>query len=219
MILIPFPPEFVVLKKTVLLPLAAILIASPAWAQLARISASTTALSFNGSSGNVSSQPLTITSTGHRSVTIQKLSFSNGAFYGSSAPLPVTLSPGQRLVMKVVAKPQGTAQRGTLTIDSTANDPAVSLSETDTTPPAASHSASLTWSAPSSSSDPVDSYHVDRAVSGSTAYTTVGTTAAASTAFTDRSVTAGQTYVYEVRAVDQSGNMSKPSNTVTLTIP
>jgi fibronectin type 3 domain-containing protein len=60
---------------------------------------------------------------------------------------------------------------------------------------------------------------VERAASGSTAYAAIGTTAAASTAFTDNSVTAGQTYVYEVRAVDQSGNMSQASNTVTLTIP
>jgi fibronectin type 3 domain-containing protein len=133
--------------------------------------------------------------------------------------LPATLSPGQRLIVKVVAKPQSTAQTGTLTINSTANDPTVSLSETASTPPPASHSASLTWSAPSSSSDPVDSYQVDRAASGSTAYAAIGTTAAASTAFTDSSVTTGQTYVYQVRAVDQSGNMSKASNTVTLTIP
>ena len=211
------------MKKTVLLPLAAILIASPAWArQHARtssIGASTTTLSFNGSSGNVSSQPLTITSTGQQSVTIQSLSFSNGTFYGSSAPLPATLSPGQRLIVTVVAKPQSTAQTGTLTINSTANDPTVSLSETASTPPPASHSVSLTWSAPSSSSDPVDSYQVERAASGSTAYAAIGTTAAASTAFTDSSVTAGQTYVYEVRAVDQSGNRSQASNTLTLTIP
>lgn len=211
------------MNKQFVLPLAAMFIATPIWARQhhggSSITASTSALSFNGSSGNVSSQPLTITSTGQQSVTIQRLSFSNGTFYGSSAALPVTLSPGQRLIVTVVAKPQGTAQTGTLTIDSTANDPTVSLSETASTPPPASHSVSLTWNAPSSSSDPVDSYQVDRAPSGSTAYAAVGTTAAASTAFTDSSVTAGQTYVYEVRAVDQSGNMSKPSNTMTLTIP
>jgi hypothetical protein len=211
-------------KKQFVLPLAAMFIATPIWARQhhgggSSISVSATALSFNGSSGNVSSQPLTITSTGQQSVTIQKLSFSNGTFYGSSAPLPVTLSPGQRLIFTVVAKPEGTAQSGILTIDSTANDPTVSLTETATTPPSASHSASLTWKAPATSSDPVDSYQVDRAPSGSTAFASVGTTAAASTAFTDNSVAAGQTYVYEVRAVDQSGNMSTASNTVTLTIP
>ena len=182
------------------------------------ISVSTTALSFNGSSGNVSSQPLTITAIGTQSISIQSLSFSNGVF-SNSVQLPVTLSGGQSLTLNVSAEPQSTAQTGTLTINSTANDPTVSLSETAITPPPVSHSVSLTWSAPSSSSDPVDSYQVQRAASGSTQYSTIGTTAAASTAFTDNAVTSGQTYVYEVRSVDQSGNTSNPSNTITLTIP
>jgi hypothetical protein len=209
-------------KKTVLLPLAAILIASPAWARLHRsdsISVSTTSLSFNGSSGNVSSQPLTITAAGQRSVTINSLSFSNQDFASSPVSLPATLAPGQSLTIQVSAQPQSTAQSGMLTITSTANDPTVSLTETATTPPPTSHSASLTWSAPSSSPDPVDSYQVDRAASGSTQYSTVGTTVASSTAFTDNSVTSGQTYVYEIRSVDASGNTSNPSNTITLTIP
>lgn len=213
------------MKNQALLPLAAILIASPVWARQhaiynsGSISVSTTALSFNGSSGNVSSQPLTITSTGRSSVTIQKLSFSNTVFSDSPVSLPVTLSRGQSLTLKVSAQPASTAQKGALTITSTANDPTVSLSETATTPTPASHSVSLTWKAPASSSDPVDSYQVDRAVSGSTQYSVVGTTTAASTAYTDTSVQAGQTYVYEVRSVDQEGAPSDPSNAITLAIP
>ena len=201
--------------------MVALLVATPLLARQhtsGNISLSTAALSFNGSSGNVSSQPLTITSTGRRSVTIQNISFSNGVFSDSAVSLPATLSPGQTLTVKVIAKPQSTAQTGTLTVTSTANDPTVSLSETaiSTT---TSHSVSLTWHAPSSSSDPVDSYQVDRAASGSTQYSTIGTTVASSTAFTDNSVTSGHTYVYEVRSVDQSGNTSNPSNTITMTIP
>ncbi len=212
------------MNQKIVLPLAAMLIAAPAWARQHRgysgsLTVSTTALSFNGSSGNVSSQPLTITSTGQQSVTIQNLSFSNSDFSGSSVSLPVTLSKGQSLTVQVSAHPASTAQQGTLTVTSTGNDPTISLSETATTPPPASHSVSLTWKAPASSSDPVDSYQVNRAVSGSTQYSVVGTTTASSTAFTDTSVTAGQTYVYEVRSVDQSGNDSSPSNTVTLAIP
>ena len=209
------------MKKFVPLTMVALLVATPLLARQhtsGNISLSTAALSFNGSSGNVSSQPLTITSTGRRSVTIQNISFSNGVFSDSAVSLPATLSPGQTLTVKVIAKPQSTAQTGTLTVTSTANDPTVSLSETaiSTT---TSHSVSLTWHAPSSSSDPVDSYQVERAASGSTQYSTVGTTVASSTAFTDNSVTSGHTYVYEVRSVDQSGNTSNPSNTITMTIP
>jgi len=106
-----------------------------------------------------------------------------------------------------------------MTIASDAGTYIVSLSETATVKPAASHSVNLTWKAPSSNSDAVDSYQVERAASGSTQYAVVGTTAAASTAFTDTSVTTGKTYVYAVRSVDDSGNASTPSNTVTLAIP
>jgi hypothetical protein len=210
-------------NKQILLPLAAMLIATPVWARQnyahSSLALSTTALSFNGSSGNVSSQPLTITANGQRSITIQTLSFSNNAFSGSPLALPVTLSPGQSLTVQVSAQPASTTQTGTLIVDSTATDPTVSLSETATAPQPAAHSASLTWNAPSTSSDPVDSYKVERAASGSTQYAVVGTTTAASTAFTDTAVTSGQTYVYEVRSVDQSGNTSSPSNAVTLAIP
>jgi hypothetical protein len=210
------------LKKPVPLALVAILVATPLLARqhatTGNITLSTTALSFNGSSGNVSSQPLTITSTGQRSVTIQKLSFSNGVFSHSPISLPATLSHGQSLTVKVIAKPQATAQTGKLSITSTANDPTVSLTETAIVKKT-THSVSLTWRAPSSSRDPVDSYQVDRAASGSNQYSTIGTTAASSTAFTDKSVTAGKTYVYEIRSIDQSGRTSNPSNKITLSIP
>jgi fibronectin type 3 domain-containing protein len=119
----------------------------------------------------------------------------------------------------VSAHPKGTPQSGTLTIASDAGTFTVSLSETATAVQAASHAVSLAWKAPSSNNDPVDSYQVERAASGSTQYSVVGTTTAASTAFTDTSVTSGKTYVYAVRSVDDAGNASNPSNTVTLAIP
>jgi hypothetical protein len=211
-------------KKQAILPLAAILIASPIWARSqgqpsSSIKLSTTAISFNGSSGNVSSQPLTITVTSPQPVTIRSVSFSNSAFFIPPISLPVTLSSGQTYTGQISAHPQGTPQTGTLTIGSDAGTFTVSLSETATTPQPASHSVSLTWSAPASSSVPVDSYEVDRAVSGATQYSVIGTTTAASTTYTDTSVQAGQTYMYAVRSVDQQGTTSNPSNPVTLVIP
>ena len=211
------------MKKNVLFPLAAILIASPVWshsqAQTSSIKLSTTALSFNGSSGNVSSQPLTLTVTSSQPVTIRSLTFSNTAFSGPSGTLPATVPTGRSITGQITAHPKTTAQTGKLTISTSAGTYTVSLSETAIAQNPASHSASLTWEAPSISADPVDSYQVYRAASGSTQYSVVGTTAAVSTAFTDTSVASGQTYVYEVCSVDQSGRTSKPSNTITLTIP
>jgi hypothetical protein len=211
------------LKKTVLLPLAAILIASPVWshsqAQTGSIKLSTTALSFNGSSGNVSSQPLTLTVTSSQAVTIRSLTFSNTAFSGPSGTLPATVPTGRSITGQITAHPKTTAQTGKLTISTSAGTYTVSLSETAIAQKPASHSASLTWKAPSSSPTPVDSYQVNRAASGSTAYSVVGTTTAGSTAFTDSSVTSGKSYAYQVRSVDASGHASSPSNTVTLAIP
>jgi P pilus assembly chaperone PapD len=77
-------------KRKIVLPLVAMLIATPVWApqRSGNITVSTTAISFNGSSGNVSSQPLTITSTGQRSVTIQRLSFSKALSLTSRSHCP-----------------------------------------------------------------------------------------------------------------------------------
>jgi hypothetical protein len=207
-------------NKAIFLPLAAILIAAPSWASSSpSLKLSTTALSFNGSSGNVSSQPLTITAAGGTPIKITSVSFSNSAFSIPPVAVPFTLTNGQSATGQISAHPASTAQTGKLTIGTSVGTFTVALSETATAQKPASHSASLTWHAPSSSTDPVDSYQVDRAVSGSTQFSTVGTTTAGSTTFADTSVQAGTTYQYEVRSVDESGNASGPSNTVTLSIP
>jgi fibronectin type III domain protein len=210
------------MKRQILFPLVAMLIATPLWAasnSSSSVRLSTTALSFNGSTGNVSSQPVTLTVIGPQPVTITSFSVSNSTFSLPHVSLPVTIPSGRSVTGQVSARPSGTAQTGTLTIGSTAGTFTVALSETAANAAPASHSVSLTWKAPASGSDAVDSYQVDRAVSGSTQYSPVGTTTAASTAFTDTSVQAGRTYVYEVRSVDQSGNTSNPSNVVTLAVP
>lgn len=220
-LVIPHPQEQFVVRNLCVLPLAAMLIAGPAWARSGHsgsVSVSKSALSFNGSSGNVSSQPLTITSTGQKSVTIEKLTFSNATFSGSTVALPVTLAHGHSITVKVTAHPKSTAQTGSLLITTTANHPSVSLTETATARSTA-HQADLSWKAPSTTPVAIDSYEVDRAPSGSTQYSVVGTTTAASTVFTDRSVQSGKSYIYQVRSVDQAGNTSKPSNSVTLAIP
>lgn len=207
------------MKRQILFPIVAMLIATPLWAATnSSAKLSTTALSFNGSSGNISSQPLTFTVTGTRSVAITSLSFSNSAFSLPPVSLPLTVSSGQSVTGQISAQPRSAAQTGTLTIGTTVGTFTVALSETATTPAQPAHSVSLTWKAPSSGAA-VDSYQVDRAVSGSTQYSMIGTTTASSTAFTDASVQAGKTYVYAVRAVDDTGTASNPSNTITLAIP
>jgi hypothetical protein len=208
--------------KKIVPPLVAILIASPVWASsnsASKLTFSATALSFNGSSNNVSSQPITITVTGSQPVTVTSATFSNGNFFSTPVNLPITLPSGQRVTAQISARPQSTPQTGKLTIVSNVGTYSVSLSETPTAQAPTSYQVNLTWKAPASSSDPVDSYQVNRAVAGSTAYSTVGTTTAGSTTFADTSVKAGTTYQYEVRSVDDQGGTSGPSNPITLAIP
>lgn len=210
------------MKKIVLLPLAAILIASPVWASsnsASKLTFSAAALSFNGSSNNVSSQPITVTVTGSQPVTITSATFSNGNFFSIPVRLPLTLPGGQSFTGQINARPQSTPQTGKLTFVTNVGTYTISLSETAAAQTPTSYRVNLSWKAPASSSDPVDSYQVNRAVAGSTAFSTVGTTTAGSTTFADTSVKAGTTYQYEVRSVDDQGETSAPTNPLTLAIP
>ncbi len=209
------------MKQRTFLPLAAIILACPVWASAygatASFSTSTAALSFNGSTGNVTSQPLTITSHSSGAITINALSFSNNAFSNSWVSLPLTLSSGQSLTVKVVATPEAAAMRGTLTVSTSAGNSVVGLTET-AAPSTAAHSVSLKWGQPSTGM-PTGSYDVDRAVSGSSHFSHIGSTPASVTNWTDYSPQAGQTYQYRVRALDHAGDTGPPSNAITMKIP
>ena len=208
------------MKNQILLTLAATLVASPVWArqsQPSHISISTTALSFNGSSGNVSSQPISITVTGSQPVTIRSVSFSNSTFFAPVGSLPVTVSSGQTYTGQVSAQPKSTPQTGTLTIGSDVGTFTVSLTET-ATQPTSTHTVALAWQKPKTGNNVVG-YDVDRAAAASSSFSQVGSTGGGTLNWTDTSVQGGQTYVYRVRSVDAGGNTSGPSNTVTLTIP
>jgi hypothetical protein len=201
-------------KKHILL-LAVSLLAAPCWAATT-VSVSSTSLSFNGSSGNVSSQPLKVTAVGGP-VTIKSLTYSSNAFSGSAA-LPVKLSRGQSVTIQVSAHPRSTASQATLTIATSISKRTVSLSET-ATQSTVPHSVALSWSAPASTPVAIDSYAVQRAAAGSTSYATLATTTASSTVWKDTSVRSGASYTYEVIAHDANGGFSKPSNVITVSVP
>ena len=60
---------------------------------------------------------------------------------------------------------------------------------------------------------------VDRAVSGSTHFSHIGSAPASVTNWTDYSPQAGQTYQYRVRALDHNGDTGPASSVITLKIP
>jgi hypothetical protein len=107
--------------------------------------------------------------------------------------------------------------QGTLTIFTSAGNSVVGLTET-AAPSTTAHSVSLKWGQPSTGT-PTGSYDVDRAVSGSSHFSHIGSTPANVTNWTDYSPQGGQTYEYRVRALDHAGDTGPPSNNITLKIP
>lgn len=205
------------MKKQILLPMAAILLACPAWAaSQSGIALSPSALTFNGSSGNVTAQSVTVKSTGTAPLVITALSTTIRNFAIVTFKLPATVEPGKTTKIGIRAKPGATEITGTLNITSNAGNPKVALTETAIAKQTA-HSVALTWKAPGNGT--VDSYQVDRAAAGSSTWSVVGNTGASTLNWTDTSVQAGKKYTYEVTALDDTGAKSGPSNQFTATIP
>ena len=81
------------------------------------------------------------------------------------------------------------------------------------------HLVDLSWSAPSSSPDPVAGYHVYRSSDGGNTYQLLNSAVNTGTTFEDTLVQSGQSYAYYVTSVDASSVESAPSNTIDATIP
>lgn len=183
------------------------------------LSIDATSLSFGNVALNTpSTQSITLTSTGTSAVTVSAATITGAGFTLSGITFPVTLNPGQSATLNVQFDPTVTgAVTGQVTIasnSSTGSTTTVGLTGTGVT-----YSVDLSWTAPSSSSDPVAGYFVYRALSGSSSFQALNSTANTTTAFVDSTVASGQSYQYYVTSVDSSGNQSVPSNTSTVAIP
>ena len=167
-----------------------------------------------------STQSVTLASTGSEPVTVSSVSVTGTGFSISGATFPVTLAPGQSVVLSVAFAPSASgSQTGQLTVVSnSASTPTNAISLTGTGVVAA-HSVTLTWDAPVSSPDPVAGYNVYRTASGGTSYQLLNTGIETLTTYVDYAVQSGLTYTYIVRSVDAQGVESAPSNTTTATIP
>ena len=81
----------------------------------------------------------------------------------------------------------------------------------------AAHSVSLAWAASSSSN--VVGYNIYRSTTSGSAYSRLTASPVAGLAYTDSSVTAGQTYYYVATSVDSSNNESSYSTQAQATVP
>jgi fibronectin type 3 domain-containing protein len=138
----------------------------------------------------------------------------------SGATFPVTLNPSLAITLNVQFDPTATgAVTGQLTIQSNSSTNGTVTVGLSGTGESASHQVTLTWVAPSSSSDPVAGYNVYRSTGGSSAFTLLNSSVEKQTSYVDTNVQTGLTYDYIVKSVDASGVESTSSNEAAATIP
>ena len=167
-----------------------------------------------------STQSVVLSSTGTGAVTVSGASASGTGFSITGGSFPITLNPGQSATLNVQFDPTATGSAtGQLTIVSNSSTATTMLIALSGTGLSVTHSVTLTWDPPSSSTDPVANFSVYRASGGSTSYQSIGSTPASQTTYVDNTVVSGQTYDYVVRSVDASGVQSSPSNMTAATIP
>ncbi|MHB1023877.1 MAG: choice-of-anchor D domain-containing protein [Acidobacteriaceae bacterium] len=186
------------------------------------LTVSTTSLNFGSVNvGSTGTQSVTLSSTGTAAVQVYSATLSGSAFSLTAPTFPVTLNPGQQLTLQVVFQPTSSgAVTGALAITSnssgstTAN---VALSGTGVS--TTTHSVNLTWSAPTSTPDPIAGYNVYRSTVSGSNYQLLNASLLTQLSFTDSNVQSATTYYYVVRSVDSTGLESTNSSQFSAAIP
>jgi len=162
------------------------------------------------------SQEVVVSNSGTASVAISNVSVSGSGVGASGLTIGLILAPQQTATLEVTFAPAATgAVTGGVVITSEAANATTSIVVSGTGVQPVSHAVDLTWS-PSTSID-ITGYDVYRGLTTDGPYTMLTTTAA--TNYTDTDVQSGQTYYYELTAVDSNNVQSAFSNAVSATIP
>jgi len=167
--------------------------------------------------GTSGTQTGSLNATG-ASVTVTGVTVGSSEFAISGLTFPVTIPSGQSAGFTVTFTPQssGVASTSASFASSATNSPAAAtLTGTGVAAPA--YSVSLTWVA--STSPNITGYNVYRRTGTTGSFTQINPVLNATTAYTDSSVTDGQTYYYETTAVNSSNEESAPSTAVSAKIP
>jgi len=172
-------------------------------------------LSFgNVSDGGTSSQPTLLKNNGNSNVTISSVTVTGAGFSASGISNGTVLTPGQSANLNVMFAPTsaGTVSGAGINIASNAtNSPTtIGLSGTGT------HVVKLQWTP---SSTPNVTYNVFRGTSeGGEGPTPINPSPMSTTYYTDTNVSGGQTYFYDVKAVNADGS-SGASTEVQINVP
>jgi hypothetical protein len=175
-----------------------------------------TALSFgNATVGTSVSQASSLSAAG-TSVTVSSASLSSAEFSLTGISLPVTIAAGQSVPVTMTFTPQASGSAsGVLTVGSNGSNTATqSLSGVGVA--ATQHSVSLSWTDTNSG---IAGYNIYRGNASGGPYTEINSGLDSTTAYSDTSVVAGQTYYYVATAVNESGAESAYSNETQAVIP
>jgi hypothetical protein len=175
-----------------------------------------TALSFgNATVGTSVSQASSLSAAG-TSVTVSSASLSSAEFSITGISLPVTIAAGQSVPVTMTFTPQASGSAsGVLTVGSNGSNTATqSLSGVGVAP--TQHSVSLSWTDTNSG---ITGYNIYRGNASGGPYTEINSGLDSTTAYSDTSVVAGQTYYYVATAVNESGAESAYSNETQAVIP
>ena len=167
--------------------------------------------------GTSGTQTGSLNATG-ASVTVTGVTVGSSEFAISGLTFPVTIAAGKSAGFTVTFTPQssGLASTSASFASNATNSPAAAtLTGTGVAAPA--YSVSLTWVA--STSPNITGYNVYRRTGTTGSFTQINPVLNATTAYTDSSVTDGQTYYYETTAVNSSNEESAPSTAVSAKIP
>jgi hypothetical protein len=175
-----------------------------------------TALNFGSVTvGSNLSQASSLSASG-ASVTVSSAGLSSAEFTLTGISFPLTIGAGKSVPFTLTFAPQtsGTAS-GTLSFASNAsNVPTETLTGTGVVP--TQHSVSLSWT---DSGSAIVGYNVYRGSGSGGPYAKINSALDSTTAYTDTSVLAGQTYYYVTTSVDGSGMESGYSNEAQAVIP
>lgn len=156
--------------------------------------------------GTSATELLSLTASGGN-VTIYSVTSGNSQFGLDGATFPLTLAAGKSVSYDVAFAPQNTGlDTGSLSFSSNASNPQV-VETLSGTGMAATYSVNLSWN----STDNVVGYNVYRSTSATGSYAKINSAVDPNTAYTDSTVTSGQTYYYEATSVNSAGQESGKS--------
>jgi len=158
-------------------------------------------------------ETITLINNGTASVTVSKVTYTDGAFSTYSPTLPLTLPTGSAMSLQIkfmptVVKPYS----ANCNVYSNIPTHTFVLTGTGIKAPATQHSVNLTWNA---STSPVNGYNVYRGIAHGGPYSKLNAGLVTPLTYTDSTVSSGQTYYYVTTAVDAQLRESPYSNEFT----